>query len=1609
MVEQIFNEEMSNEEIFLAYRLATEKGLFESADFFLQDDDYHFLLKKIIIDYGISGQGVLKNKYMRRLWGIYIRELVYRYAKNFKEIWPSLQNGLESDITYILEKYPNEKSAIKQGESKFSRNNNNPNQPCFQYFCYDTFNGNGGNALKNIFGSATFDNPEYWIPSSKQYYSGRRYFRFLLKLAILPSDYFPERDDGLIYNRLKNAYIECNPVYFSSKPVSNYKNRIKEILKNRDGWNVHPNTIGAFAKRLEEFFSYVFSWKKCGYTLNDAYLALEGTFPFLNIHGRRNYLFNFLEEEYRTGFSNENVKNRTTNSQNQIKRHFQFSFVLDKRSNQLYFKRPEGNLKYHLSTYLSNKELIGADTIIQINDKENGEMLATINFNGAIQFPNCQPGDKKAYNQAVLRLAKDESITIAWNNIHITEKNPWYKPDVRYLLNQFGTYADSWNVGKEAYLAYPENFGKLIFNQEWMHQNGQIEYLDFISSNSGMNIYKFNSDSQLEASKIRLSTENGKKIEIELRDLEQIRTIKNFEGSPIFVEQNLHSKIAIGQIQFSFDDSNDGYEKEYGEISYSISNNVLTLRNKSSEIVILEDDSPIISELTEMIGDKKFPHIVLLPENSMIWISNEDNVKMCHWYIADGVKKGDFNIDDNNCVEITNGFIQPANSCDSPNKFQLIYPTWNGKLGNDNCVSKELGTNTVWLEPDFPEANVYLNWRENDIEFSVSISPDERQSNKCFESLSEIYRAFKVNGAQLTAGWDYRGKKFIKTFNQSDNYNPPLRNTIYHSEELYEPSSRGTYLKNYLINKQNIEERCSEYNKILEQNGVNYTFYSEQFDSTKRLKNFVQVDNPALCYFIALNKDKRLIVSLKSHQVHTLGQCRDEMQRFMLVQLGENDQRSSICNEKSPLEWNGLAALRITYPKIWGKILNSENVDISLIDDRWCFVYKFTKLQSFPPNGEICLETKENHTIKISIKKQQVENIGKKNILPGDFCNVFVGNVEYKTANSDKSLYTLYNKTNSIIEYPAKCECTSEGFIDFPRTILLPNDVKMCVIWCEGFCYAFISGCVDNLSNKWKYDEKLDISYICIEGDDAVPLTEEINLTAGIKYAANNEPVKFYDTSYLIKPTYVWFKYNNDSTYETSESHILSKGLPVILYHLPINKKKFEFAYKSNALFYYNKYTEILSKHFAYKNASAIHDALHNFSNINFNDLKAWQKCFGFKSINLQLEFISLLAQNELNFKYRTDREYIFEQLFNILAKANGILESTERFAINNQRYALLHNPNIGNDVIPNYYKDLDEADKKTGLKGNEFKENLIKYKNLQVAEYEPKPEGDGARFFFVNNLEDSESIKHFLLLYSFLGRHASERRQKNNLKKILQEYHVPTERLNQEPYLFKAEYIQFSLQQMKSTILPQIWEDYLSDNDVPKQLHHEEPYCFKNEYINYNGEQLLKLLKEIVKPNSAQKKWNTLLTENGILEDQRQTEEFQFKPEYINYNEIQLTNIINKKMNLSNHQKIWSDILTEIGVTKEQISNGSFQFKEEYTSFNREQKKSAAVKIQSSICTTDDKRQIWRNLLLEGGIPEADLENRNYAFKAGHKFYTKQQLENEAKKLIEKYQKSHS
>ena len=1435
MAEQIFNENMSNEEIFLAYRLATEKGLFESADFFLQDDDYLFLLKKVIIDYGIDGNNVLNDKYKRRLWGIYIRELVYRYASSYNEIWRSLQTGLESDIEDIIKKQPNEVSEIINGKERFNRENSSQNQKNIQTFCYNSYNGNGGDALKKTFGTATFENPEYWIPSANQN-SDRRYLRFLLKLAILPSDYFPERGDNSIYKRLRDAYIECNPTYFSNNPASSYKNRIKDIL-TKDGWNVHPNTVGAFAKRLEEFFSYVFSWKKCGYTNDQAYEALKGTFPFLNICKENNYLFDFLKKEYNQGTSTENVGNKTKYSQNQIKRHFQFSYVLDRRANQFYFRRPEGNLKYHLSTYLSNKDLIDSNAIIQINDKENNETLATININGFIQFPNCQSGDKRAYNRAVLKLAREESINIAWNDSCITEKNPWYKLDGRYLLNQFGTYADSWNIGKEAYLVYPEGFGKLVFDQDWMQQDGQVEYLDFISSNSGMNIYKFSSTSQLEVNKIRLSTSNGKKIEIELRDLEQIRTIKNFEGSPTFAEQNLHSKIAIGQIQFSLDDFQDVPEQDNGNITYTISDNVLTLRNKTSDIVILDEKSKEIQHLFNANKElKKFPYIVLLPENSMIWISNEDNVKMCHWCVADGAKEGRFSMDEHDCIEITNESIQPASSFDGPNKFHLIYPTWNGRLGQDNCISSELGINTVWLEPEFPEANVYLNWRENDITFSVSVSPDERLSNQCFKSLAEIYRAFKINGAQLTTGWDYKGNKFIKTFIKSDNYETPERNPIYRSEELYDSAVRGAYLKNYLINKQSIEEKCKKINQGLHQSSINYTFNPEQFDSVARLISFIKKDRPAIHHFLTLSST--------------------DVQNYIQMRLCEGGELVCKCVDNGLLNWEGSADVHITYPKSWGKIQRANSIRYSLEDDELFYVYNIKALNEYPPDGRISITTANNHTINICIKVQQLKRKQEKK-LPGDFSCVSVGEVSYTILNKSNVDITKSNDSNSIVEYPAKIELTEFGFVDFPRIILLPQNVKMCIMRHGNASFAFISGRINNLSSKWNYDNEHDVYSTRIENDNVIPLTDEIYLKDGL-IGDSNGVVRFYDTSYLVKPNFIWFKYGNNKEFQTGKPEILNKGLDIILYHLPINEKKFEFIYKEKEFFHYNEYEENYSCH--YGNNQNLEENISGFhSGPNAAEWHEWQNRLGLKSVNVQLECIKH-RPNDL-------------RGFLAILSSENMLDPSEAYPINKSPIRFGH----GTIGIPDFYEELEASNARTP----EENKKLEQYRSLQNKDFAPKPKDGGVSFFCIydeKNESNSATVKLFLSFWP-------EIKKKKVWNKILKEYDIPNEHFFQEPYLFHHEYIELDEYEMYQTIAQITWNQLLIENGVNERTTHKDDFQFEQDYINYNREQMRVKIKNIIqtiekieKSKAKPIQWKIFLLEEGIPEkDIEQNEIYAF------------------------------------------------------------------------------------------------------------------------------------
>ena len=825
-----FNEGMSDSDLFHAYLVNADKGLFESGNFCLDEDDYYILFKKVMMSYD---QNVLNDKYQRRLWGIYIRELVHRYAQSYDRLWPDLYDGLNSDVRLLLSKYccdDKEKEIINEKKIAFDKINQTLKYP-IQCFCYDNY----GDALKNIFNRSTFKNEEYFFRKSSD--RKRRYLEFLLKLSVLPANYLPTRN---IYNQLRNAFVECKRPYWSNESTSKlFLSKLRYIL-TEEGWKVHPNTIEAFRDRLIDFFTFVFAWKKSGYSYVDAKEALMQTFSFLSREHRDNYLYSFLEDEY--GCQNDaNVVDKTI-VQKRSKKLFQFSYVLDKRENRFYFKNPQGNLKFHLSTYLDDKDIRKISTTIFL-ENEN-EQIARINLNGGLVFE--KNDNLENYNLSVLKLIKEKKINLVWNHQCRNIDNPWYTPDCWFLLNTFGTdSAKTWDVSNDAYLAIPKEMGKIecgedtLAAQQLSQEN--IELLLPETCNSGLYIYKLHACQKNNLERILLNTSNGCCVEIKLRDVEYVRTIPNFKGTPTFVQQNLHSKIAIGQIEFEWPNYDD-YLKICKGVRYTAANGIFTIKNETQNIICLDEQNLILKDKSDLLG-KRFPYIVLLPSSAKIWISEDEHVKMCHWFVGDTQLDKFALYGDYDCIKISNRSVEPSQWKIDKNVFRLTEPKWNELLLKDDCTSEELGRLSSWIEPEFPEADIFFRWNEEDIQFKVVITPEEKKTlEKIYgqeygKGLACIYRILGIRGAYVTVGFSYKGKNFEKSFSKSANYELKKRSPVYQKF----PNDKikcGEFLKKHLLHKKEIEERCEELIREYGLEKKSELFDPENFDCVDALNEF---------------------------------------------------------------------------------------------------------------------------------------------------------------------------------------------------------------------------------------------------------------------------------------------------------------------------------------------------------------------------------------------------------------------------------------------------------------------------------------------------------------------------------------------------------------------------------------------------------------------------------------------------------------------------------------------------------------------------------------------------------------------------------------------------
>lgn len=826
-----FNEGMSDSDIFHAYLVNADKGLFESGNFCLDEDDYYILFKKIIKKYD---KFALNDKYQCRLWGLYIRELVYRYAQSYKQLWPDLKKGMNADVQILLSEYCNneiEKNAVNSGKRHFDEDNTD-----IQGFCYDGYRH--GEALRKIFNGCNFENFEYHFHSRINNAANRRYLEFLLKLSVLPANYLPTRG---IYKDLREAFVNSRCPYWSNEsPSKIFLSKLRGILTNAgDGWKVHRNTIEAFRDRLFEFFTFVFSWRSCGYSYKDAEEALGQTFDFLSQKKEDNYLYSFLKEEYDL-LEQKPVDKATV--QKWSKKLFQFAYVLDKSKNIFYLKKTQGNVKFHLSTYLDNRDIRRINKSILI--KAGTDDIAKINLNGTLAFAN--GGSVQNENLSILKLIKEKEISLVWDDNVLSIKNPWYTPNCWFLLNKFGTdSAKTWDVSNDAYLAIPKELGKIECGEELLStqqlSQESIELLLPETYNSGLYMYKLKACPNVNLEQILLNTSNGFRVELKLRDIEYARTVSNFKGSPTFVLQNLHSKIGIGQIKFEWPNYDD-YSNICKGVRYTAANGIFTIKNETQNIICLDEHDPILGAISDLLR-KRFPYIVLLPSNAKIWISGDKYGKMCHWFVGDE-QLDRFALDANhNCIKFSNNSIEPSQWENDKNVFRLTEPKWNELLLKGDCTSEELGRLSSWIEPEFPEADVFFRWNEEDIQFKVVVTPEEKKTleeiygQEYGKGLACIYRILEIRGAYVTVGFSYKGKNFEKSFSKSANYELKKRSPVYQKF----PNDKikcGEFLKKHLLHKKEIEERCEE---LIREYGLEKNselFDPENFDCVDALNEF---------------------------------------------------------------------------------------------------------------------------------------------------------------------------------------------------------------------------------------------------------------------------------------------------------------------------------------------------------------------------------------------------------------------------------------------------------------------------------------------------------------------------------------------------------------------------------------------------------------------------------------------------------------------------------------------------------------------------------------------------------------------------------------------------
>lgn len=861
----VFIESDTFEQMFYKYLedIAITGPLFSNEDEFLDDDDYYCLLKNITnYTRRYPNYRTFRDRYQdsnflksfHRCFGIYLREATLRYATSMNEdgLWKPLTEGIERDFRHLNIHTNFWSEGSRDIRAILTQKTDSANGKPFFYAIFNAFLSND-------------------VKYSKPIGEDNEYCKHLLKLAILPRRYNPVAGK---FNDVLTAFR------------TNSVDRYLEDLDRRT-LQIHELTRSHLATRILNFFRFVDEAKRDHIPKEEAQ------------NSRYNYFNEWLELAYAENISNDQQSEYAEDIQ---------------KSAQVVFRLILGNKKefnYNIPPIQSIKALFPDIPNLRNTSSINistGEDSFSID-DGIANFGELTTIQK---NLLIENLIANQTINVTFNGVEYELPNPWYTKNQWHMLGNDGQRKNSWPCNEDFYLVTPESWKQPV-SCEAVKDDGAAVSANIpslnktVSDNSGKNVFTLQSAPNLkEFNCIRIKFENGNEVKIEIENPDQIHLCHNFDGNPTFISQKSQHKIAIKTIEFSH--LGEISTNDCSEIKRLFNNDVNVNISPSNRLVITNNSNDILTSEKTVIKNKIIPAITLLPQNTDVWVTKENN--LIHGFISTSAANlsGDWA---ESFTPTVREHALNANDTDSicdihfvdvGEKFNLITPYYkplkDKRLGS-TLKSRDIWRNTNAFDNIIPaNASYYFKWQENGVVFEIEV-PLSKKVN-----IYHCYKFLDINGAKTTFGWKYKNTAFVIDFEQDSNYKGPKEarpERVY----TYTDQERTNYLDDLINEKAHLKKERSQAPKRNTENPFKFTKVERvskpkddsQDEVTEPVEEIKYVFSPSV--IDAINECKDF--------------CRPKSPKWILFHVPYIVKLNEISTRIKP-------EIRIAYQKGWGEI-----------------------------------------------------------------------------------------------------------------------------------------------------------------------------------------------------------------------------------------------------------------------------------------------------------------------------------------------------------------------------------------------------------------------------------------------------------------------------------------------------------------------------------------------------------------------------------------------------------------------------------------------------------------------------------------------------------------